>query len=90
MLWALLLARYLPLGLQEAGLLLPVSFGWPDLPYWRADTHVIAFCQSAAVLVGVGGTAMLIPRFQPAGWSRWGGLALALVLEAAGRWLVTA
>ena len=33
---------------------------------------------------------MLIPRFQPAGWSRWGGLALALVLAAAGRWLVTA
>jgi hypothetical protein len=51
---------------------------------------VIAFCQSAAVLMGVGGTAMLIPRFQPAGWSRWGGLALALVLAAAGRWLVTA
>ena len=90
LLWALLLARYLPLGLQEAGLLLPVSFGWPDLPHWSADTHVIAFCQSAAVLVGVGGTAMLIPRFQPAGWSRWGGFALALVLAAAGRWLVTA
>jgi hypothetical protein len=89
LLWALLLARHLPLGLEEAGLLLPVSFGWPALPYWQADPHVLAFCQSAAVLMGSLGTALLIPRFQPAGWSRWGTLALTLLLAAGGRWLVS-
>jgi len=90
LLWALLLARHLPLGLQEAGLLLPVSFGWPALPHWQADPHVLAFCQSAAVVVGVLGSAPLIPRLLPAGWSRWSSLALALALAAAGRWLVAA
>ena len=90
LLWALLLARHLPLGLEEAGLVLPVSFGWPALPHWQADPHVLAFCQSAAVLAGALGTALLIPRFQPAGWRRWGTLTLALVLAAAGRWLVAA
>ena len=89
LLWALLLAHHLPLGLEEAGLLLPVSFGWPALPHWQADPHVLAFCQTAAVLMGSLGTALLIPRFQPAGWSRWGTLALTLLLAAGGRWLVS-
>ena len=43
----------------------------------------------AAVLVGALGTALLIPRFQPGGWSRWGTLMLTLLLAAAGRWLVS-
>lgn len=90
LLWALLLARHLPLGLEEAGLVLPVSFGWSALPHWQADPHVLAFCQSAAVLMGGLGTALLIPRFQPAGWRRWGTLALTLLLVAGGRWLVAA
>ena len=90
LLWALLLARHLPLGLEEAGLVLPVSFGWSALPHWQADPHVLAFCQSAAVLIGGLGTALLIPRFQPAGWRRWGTLALTLLLVAGGRWLVAA
>jgi polyferredoxin len=89
LLWALLLARHLPLGLEEAGMVLPVSFAWSVLPHWQADPHVLAFCQSAAVLVGALGTALLIPRFQPGGWSRWGTLMLTLLLAAAGRWLVS-
>jgi polyferredoxin len=90
LLWALLLARHLPLGMGEAGLLLPASFGAPALPHWQADPHVIAFCQSAAALVGVAGSALLLPRFLPAGAGRWGGLLLAMGLAAAGRWLVAA
>jgi polyferredoxin len=90
LLWALLLARHLPLGMGEAGLLLPASFGAPALPHWQADPHVIAFCQSAAALVGVAGSALLLPRFLPAGAGRWGGLLLAMGLAAAGRWLVVA
>jgi transcriptional regulator with AAA-type ATPase domain len=89
-LWALLLARHLPLGMGEAGLLLPASFGAPALPHWQADPHVIAFCQSAAALVGVAGSALLLPRVLPAGAGRWGGLLLAMGLAAAGRWLVVA
>jgi polyferredoxin len=90
LLWALLLARHLPLGMGEAGLLLPASFGSLALPHWQADPHVIGFCQSAAALVGVLGTGLLIPRFLPAGVGRWGGLLLAVGLAAAGRWLVAA
>jgi hypothetical protein len=71
-------------------MLLPVSFSWPALPHWQADPHVLAFCQSAAVVAGALGTALLIPRFQPGGWRRWGTMALAVVLAAAGRWLVVA
>jgi NAD-dependent dihydropyrimidine dehydrogenase PreA subunit len=90
LLWALLLARHLPLGMGEAGLVLPASFGVSTLPHWQADPHVLAFCQSAAALVGVLGSALLIPRFLPAGVGRWGGLLLAVGLAAAGRWLVAA
>jgi polyferredoxin len=88
LLWALLLARHLPLGMGEAGLVLPVSFGLDTLPHWQADPHVLAFCQSAAAVVGVLGSALLLPRFLPAGLGRWGGLLLAVALGVAGRWLV--
>lgn len=90
LLWALLLARHLPLGMGEAGLVLPVSFGGAHWPHWQADPHVIAFCQSSAVLVGGLGTAVLMGRLQAPGQVRWGSLALAIGLAAGGRWLVAA
>jgi hypothetical protein len=97
LLWALMLADHLDLGMAEAGLLLPVSSSpwWPQLagrlPAWSADVHVIAFCQSLVVAVGVVGSVVLLRRLlQP---MRWGWLALgwlALGLGAGGRWLVAA
>lgn len=88
LLWALLLARHLPLGMAEAGLVLPVSFQAP-LPAWSADPHVIAFCQSVVVLVGAAGSLLLLRRLlTPGRLSLWGGSLAALLLAAAGRWLV--
>ena len=95
--WALLLARHLPTGMAEAGALLPVSLAplvgasWAaTLPAWRADLHVIAFCQSAAVLVGLVASVVLLRRLLQSSRVAWlGASALALVLAAAGRWLVT-
>jgi len=89
LIWALLLARHLPLGMGEAGLLLPVSFGLPSLPSWQADGHVIAFCQSAAVLAGLMGAVLLLRRQLANSRPAWvGASALALALAASGRWLV--
>ncbi|MEA5416786.1 4Fe-4S binding protein [Synechococcus sp. BA-132 BA5] len=97
LLWALMLVDHLPLGMAEAGLVLPVSASpwWPQLasrlPAWSADGHVIGFCQSLMVAVGVAGSVVLLRRLlQPL---RWGWLALgwlALGLGAGGRWLVAA
>ena len=97
LLWALMLADHLPLGMAEAGLVLPVSASpwWPQLaarlPGWSADGHVIAFCQTLVLAVGVAGSVVLLRRLlQPL---RWGWLALgwlALGLGAGGRWLVAA
>jgi hypothetical protein len=93
--WALLVARHLPLGMGEAGMVLPVSASawgpaWSTaLPSWSADPHVIAFCQSAVLLVGWLGAVVLLRRqfaTQRAGWLGASGLALALALG--GRWLV--
>jgi hypothetical protein len=95
LLWALLLADHLPLGLQEAGRLLPVSLApwqpeWAErLPAWSADPHVVGFCQTSVVLLGLGGTVVLLRRLlQPLrfGWVGWSGCALALA--GVGRWLV--
>jgi polyferredoxin len=95
LLWGLMLAHFLPLGMAEAGGVLPVSVGdsWPELaaalPAWRADPHVIGFCQSAAVAVGVGGSMLMLRRLLQAGGWRWPLLSLgALALGAWGRWLV--
>ena len=95
LLWAVLLADHLPLGMAEAGRLLPVSLSpWGSelagrFPAWSADPHVIAFCQSAVVVLGLGGTLVLLRRLlQP---PRWKGLALwgmAVGLALSGRWLV--
>ncbi len=97
LLWALMLVDHLPLGMAEAGLVLPVSASpwWPQLaarlPGWSADGHVIAFCQTLVLAVGVTGSVVLLRRLlQPL---RWGWLALgwlALGLGAGGRWLVAA
>jgi polyferredoxin len=99
LLWALMLAHHLPLGMAEAGRVLPVSWsplvgaeGWPalpPLPAWSADGHVIGFCQSLAVAVGLAGSVVLLRRLLVP--DRFGWLALALLalgLAAAGRVLV--
>jgi len=95
LLWGLLLADHLPLGMREAGRVLPVSLApWrPDLagvlPYWSADGHVIAFCQTLVVLLGAGGTVVLVRRLLQPLLLPWLGMAsLTMALAAAGRWLV--
>jgi polyferredoxin len=96
--WALLLARHLPLGMGEAGQLLPVSaaaFVHGDairlsaLPGWSADSHVIAFCQSAVVSAGLVWAVVLLRRQLSNSRGAWlGASALALALAAGGRLLV--
>ncbi|NDC34688.1 MAG: 4Fe-4S binding protein [Synechococcaceae bacterium WB9_2_112] len=87
--WALLLARHLPLGMGEAGALLPVSLGDPALPAWRGDPHVIGFCQSAAVAVGCLGSVVLLRRLLANSRLAWlSAASLALLLALGGRWLV--
>ena len=97
LIWALLLARHLPLGMSEAGQLLPVSlaprdWSWSQtLPAWRADPHVIAFCQSMFVLLGWGASVALMRRQLANHRTAWmGASGLALALAMAGRWLVAA
>lgn len=93
--WGLLLARHLPIGMGEAGALLPVSLSplgipWQDaLPLWRADSHVIGFCQTLVVVLGLAMSVVLLRRQLATHRSAWlGASGLALVLAAAGRWLV--
>lgn len=94
LLWVLMLADHLPMGMEEAGRLLPVSLAsWPDLaqqlPAWSADTHVIAFCQTAVVLMGLGGSVVLLRRLLAPRWLGWLGLSgLAVLLAGVGRLLV--
>jgi hypothetical protein len=96
LLWALLLAQHLALGMEEAGQLLPVSLApWPrlaaQLPVWRADGQVIGFCQSLVLAVGVAGAAVLLRRLLLPTWRGWlAGTLLLLGLGVAGRWLVAA
>ncbi|MDM7952951.1 MAG: 4Fe-4S binding protein [Cyanobium sp. CZS 25K] len=97
LLWALLLAQHLPMGMAEGGLLLPVSTEslWPELatrlPAWSADAHVVGFCQSLAVLVGVGGSLLMLRRLLQLAFWAVPSLALSglvIGLGAGGRWLV--
>ncbi|MFZ9278828.1 MAG: 4Fe-4S binding protein [Vulcanococcus sp.] len=95
LLWALLLARHLPLGMAEAGQFLPVSLSalpapWAaEMPSWSADAHVIGFCQSAAVLLGWSASVVLLRRQLATHRAAWlGASGLALALACAGRWLV--
>ena len=89
LLWGLLLARHLPLGMAEAGLVLPVSFSDPLLPAWSADPHVIGFCQSAVVLLGWAWAVVLLRRLLANRRAAWlSASALAMALALGGRWLV--
>ena len=97
LIWALLLARHLPLGMSEAGQVLPVSLSplngtWTQsLPSWQADDHVIAFCQSLVVLLGWGSSVVLLRRQLATHRAAWlGASGLAVALAMAGRWLVAA
>ena len=72
-----LLAWHLPLGILEAGTLLPA--GWPQ---WSADPHVIGFCQSLKVSVGWGGAVVLRGCLLVQNSTQW------VFSSLAGRWLV--
>ena len=81
LLWALLLARHLPIGMAEAGTVLP--HGWPQ---WSADPHVIGFCQTLVVWIVA---AILSRRLLDLDRRAWvmGSMVLLLV-SFSGRWLV--
>ncbi|MEC8442506.1 MAG: 4Fe-4S binding protein [Cyanobacteriota bacterium] len=86
LLWALMLARHLPLGMTEAGTVLP-----PRWPQWSADPHVIGFCQTVVVMVGWAGAAVLTRRLLDRDHRRWVvGTIVMLVICFGGRWLVAA
>ena len=84
LLWALLLARHLPIGMAEAGTVLPA--GWPQ---WSADPHVIGFCQTMVVGIGWVGAVILSRRLLDLNRRAWvmGSMVLLLV-SLSGRWLV--
>ena len=105
LLWGLMLADHLPLGMAEAGRILPVSLAslTPSLgpapvaalaerlPAWSADPAVIGFCQSLLILPLPLAALVLQRRLLPMAWG--GSLlltGLALTLAAMGRWLVAA
>ena len=94
LLWAMLLAQHLELGMAEAGQLLVVMApsSWSQihvLPAWSADGHVIAFCQSLTLVVGVVGSVVLLRRLLLPGRWRWLIVSwLALGLGIGSRWLV--
>ena len=68
----------------EGGTLLPD--GWPQ---WQADPHVIAFCQTLAVGVGLGTAVVMLRRLLDQSRRTWlvGSMVLVL-LSLGGRWLV--
>jgi polyferredoxin len=95
LLWSVMLAHHLALGMAEAGMVLPVSLAsWlggsaAQLPSWSADLHVIGFCQTLAVGLGLVGSVVLLRRLllpDRLGWLLQA--ALTLVMAGAGRWLV--
>ena len=98
LLWGLMLADHLPLGLAEAGRILPVSLApllpaqlTQALPSWSADPAVIGFCQSLLLLPLPLAALVLQRRLLPMAWQ--GSLLLTLLavgLTAVGRWLVAA
>ena len=69
---------------------------WPSPSFWAwrkrawsADPHLIGFCQSLVLLVGVGGSVLLLRRLLRQAWRPW--LQVSLVPLAWGlgsRWLV--
>ena len=62
-----------------------------QLPAWRADAHVIAFCQSVVVLFGLAAAVVVLRRLLANHRSAWlAASTLALLLAGIGRWLVGA
>ncbi|MFO0039131.1 MAG: 4Fe-4S binding protein [Synechococcaceae cyanobacterium] len=89
LLWSLLLDSHLDMGMAEAGLLLPRSLGAiglaapPELLAWSADPHVIGFSQSLILLIGTGGSIVLLRRLlrpDGLGWLLLSSLAVGLGL----------
>ena len=84
LLWALLLAHHLPIGMAEAGTVFP--HGWPQ---WSADPHVIGFCQTLVVGIGWIGAAILSRRLLDLDRRAWViGSMMFLFVSFSGRWLV--
>ena len=109
LLWGLMLAHHLTLGMAEGGLVLPVSAApllansrlgegsdslaavLAELPAWAADPHVIGFCQTLAVGLGLIGSVVLLRRLLLPGRLGWLlQVGSTLILAAAGRWLMGA
>jgi hypothetical protein len=125
LLWSVMLAHHLALGMAEGGRVLVVSLapwlggpaasltavastdGWVmaspvagglprpvtellgQLPSWSADPHVIGFCQSLAVGLGLVGSVVLLRRLLLPDRLSWLLQAAGtLVLALTGRWLV--
>jgi hypothetical protein len=109
LLWGLMLAHHLALGMAEAGMVLPVSAApllaesrlgvgaaslaavLAGLPAWAADPHVIGFCQTLAVGLGLIGSVVLLRRLllpDRISWMLQAGSTL--IVAAAGRWLIGA
>jgi len=95
LIWGLLLADHLPLGMAEAGQLLPVSVSplvgeqaW-TLPYWQADTHVIGFCQSGVVAIGAIWSLVILRRMLCNNRRAWIGASVLMIsLAFGGHWMV--
>jgi hypothetical protein len=109
LLWGLMLAHHLALGMAEAGMVLPVSAAsllaesrlgegagflaavLAGMPAWAADPHVIGFCQTLAVGLGLIGSVVLLRRLllpDRISWLLQAGSTL--IVAAAGRWLIGA
>ena len=107
LLWGVMLAHHLALGMAEGGRVLVVSAApllssWRleeglsqplsllgQLPAWSADLHVIGFCQTLAVALGLAGSVVLLRRLLLPGRLGWVlQAAITLVIAGAGRWLV--
>jgi hypothetical protein len=95
LLWAVMLAQHLVLGMAEGGQLLSVSLAasWPAwsarMPVWSADPHVIGFCQSLVIGIGIGGSVLLLRRLLQQAWRPWLVASLVpLALGVVSRWLV--
>jgi hypothetical protein len=107
LLWGLMLAHHLALGMAEAGKVLPVSAApllaesrlgkgpgslaavLAGFPAWAADPHVIGFCQTLAVGLGLIGSVVLLRRLllpDRISWLLQAGSTL--IVAAAGRWLL--
>jgi hypothetical protein len=81
--------------MAEAGTVLQVTVAplngpfAAQLPSWSADGHVVGFCQSVVVFVGLVGALVLLRRLLRVGSSALPAASLlALALAGGGRWLV--